>query len=261
MSTACGPSVATLAREKRYQELVCAPSNEKELAAAGEALVGAVDVRYHVVEVTRANIEKPTPAFDAILAKKRFFGVALELHQTDLATTISPTVTGADGSPLVAARPELIAAAVGETLPADKVTTSPSVSVDTNQATWSLLTLGASRLFSNKPAVTVGTTTSVTKATGADVEREAPRTFEVLLAVNKHADEHKYHWFVIDRGAAVNIGYELKLFRSELPCVIRVSHGGEPLVFDHPTGPLSWRGWKTLDFTRGSDVIKATHDG
>jgi hypothetical protein len=90
---ACGPSVTTLVAEKRWDESVCAVSNQREAELAIPAIVEASHARFVVHEIGRADLI--TPLDDATLGD--FFtryAVYVVDTRADPTSTTTQTITG-----------------------------------------------------------------------------------------------------------------------------------------------------------------------
>lgn len=255
----CGPSVRALAAEKRFDELVCAPSSEEDLRVAGKALHDALALSYEIIELRRADVASDDKEVDALFAKKALFAVIADGRSVGLEGDLDVVVHDGTGVALSTLRSAAdVARLTDERLPDGTVTSATSIGVDTKEATSAILSLGLSRFFSGKPIVSTSTTTTEHAPSAAELAAKSPRTSAIMNGFSKRVDGHRLRLYVVDRGQPVVVGYRVTVSDAQKRCTLSIYHHGDPVSFARPKAPFSWR-WNGIGRTRDGESITVSN--
>lgn len=252
----CGPGISTLVREKKLDALVCAPSSEEDLRVVGKVFHDELALSYEIIEVRRADVLSADPEIDALFAKSAIFGVEVQSRKAGLEADVRPIVLADDVIPSPLGDLLAIAKLTHESLPDGVVDSSTSVRVDAGEVTKAVMTLGLSRLLSNKPAVSTSTTTRLTPPAAEALKASSPRTFAISEAYRKRRGDRNIPFYIVDRSKPISIGFSATVSEPTKRCTFSVYHHGDPVSFAQPRGSFPWERWNGLTRTRDGESIE-----
>ena len=176
---ACGPSVTTLVAERRWDESVCAVSNEREAQLAIPTIVEASRARFVVHEITRSELGAID---DATLGDffTRYVVYAIDTR-VDPTSTTTQTITGSIEGVRTMRTTDDFAAFTAEKIP-EGHSEKQSVLTDAaaSKAFFAVLSVGLSLLVDDRPMTKVVDVWVPPSST--EIEASAPRATKLAVA-------------------------------------------------------------------------------
>lgn len=176
---ACGPSVTTLVAQHRFDESVCAVSDEREAALAIPAIVDASHARYTVREITRADLG---PVDEATVGDflSRYAVYAVDTRADPTSTTTQAVEGSIDGAKPVQTASDFVAF-TAEKIP-DGHTEKRTVLTDAaaSKAFFAVLSVGLSLLVDDRPMTQV--IDVAVPPSPDEIQASAPRAYKLAAA-------------------------------------------------------------------------------
>ena len=215
---ACGPSVTTLVAQHRWNESVCAVSDEHEAELAIPAIVDASKARLVVHEIKR---EDALPVDDATLGDflSRYAVYAVDTR-IDAASGTSATIQGSiEGAKQVVTASDF-AVFTGEKIPDGHMEKqSVLTSAAPSKAFFAFLTVGLSLLVDDRPMTQ--TVDVMVPPSPSEIEASAPRASKLAAAFGfVHAGAPH---FVVARSDSASVRVDVDV-KNDDSCTARASY-------------------------------------